>query len=45
MALGKADKDFIVFTFTTILALASINPRDLGSFPSPDQLVLPTAST
>jgi hypothetical protein len=36
---------FLVFTPPTILALASINPRYLGSSPSPDQLILPIAST
>jgi hypothetical protein len=34
----QGGKHFTVFSSTTILALASINPRDLGSFPLPTSL-------
>jgi hypothetical protein len=34
----RGEEDFTVFTFTRILTLASISPRDLGSFPSLGQL-------
>jgi hypothetical protein len=43
--LRQEEEHFTVFTSTWILALASINPSDLGSFPSLDQLVFPTANT
>jgi hypothetical protein len=41
----RGEEDFTVFTFTRILTLASISPRDLGSFPSLGQLEFSTAST
>jgi hypothetical protein len=44
-ALGRRAEHFMVFATTSILTLASINPKDLGSFPSPTKFVFPTAST
>jgi hypothetical protein len=34
----QTDEHFMVFPSTMILALASTNPRDLGSFPLPTSL-------